>query len=441
MIRLLQISDIHFTDVEGNDDTYGLMRARFLGDINACLKDKGKIDRVLICGDIAFGGQENQYCKAQKFIGEICKQAACTTDDVLVVPGNHDKKWDVYKRTRSMMRDALLQGKNLKKLLESKVNEPMAVGILLAPFKQYHKLALEYGCISDMELKSMTFPESNHEMDKMPKFLSGEAMYWTKKLPDLNGYPLIAHGGNTSLLSDSDDGESKNLKESKHLQVLPLQVYNVCGLESEIHFLMLHHPMSEIIGGKEIGKDIDSRFLLQFYGHIHKQSSSDDGVIKIYSGAFQPEEDEDSTEYFPVYNVIEIDVVEDAGKPYLKADVYCRKWDGVIFDEYTAETKTGNEALKVELPQNNAWKRTVTRINKEEERPMEHEVAKPVLSPHVVRSAFLGCGREGRIIAEMYGKSFDDISPNRIKYLAFLRQVEIDGRFAELNKILIRYEK
>ena len=106
MIRLLQISDIHFTDVEGNDDTYGLMRARFLGDINACLKDKGKIDRVLICGDIAFGGQENQYCKAQKFIGEICKQAACTTDDVLVVPGNHDKKWDVYKRTRSMMRAA-----------------------------------------------------------------------------------------------------------------------------------------------------------------------------------------------------------------------------------------------------------------------------------------------------------------------------------------------
>lgn len=440
MIRLLQISDIHFTDVEGNDDTYGLMRTRFLEDINACCKAKGKINRVLICGDIAFGGQENQYSKAQKFIGEICQRAECTTDDVLVVPGNHDKKWDVYKRTRSMMRDFLLKGKNTKQLLESKVNEPMAVDILLAPFKQYHKLALEYSCISDMELKSMAFPESNQEMDKMPKFLPGEAMYWTKKLPDLNGYPLIAHGGNTSLLSDSDDGESKSLKEGKHLQVLPLQVYNVCGSESEIHFLMLHHPMSEIIDGKEIGKDIDSRFPLQFYGHIHKQSSSDDRVIKIYSGAFQPEE-EDSTEYFPVYNVIEIDIVEDAGKPYLKVDVYCRKWDGANFVEYTAETKTGNDALKVKLSQNDAWKRTVTRINKREGKPMEHEVEKPVLSPHVVRSAFLGCGREGRIIAEMYGKSFDGINPNRIKYLAFLRQVEMDGRFAELNEILKRYGK
>ena len=55
--------------------------------------------------------------------------------------------------------------------------------------------------------------------------------------------------------------------------------------------LMLHHPMSEIIDGKKIGEDIDGRFKLQFYGHVHKQSSSSDGAIKIYSGALQPEED------------------------------------------------------------------------------------------------------------------------------------------------------
>ncbi|MBO6030463.1 MAG: metallophosphoesterase [Prevotella sp.] len=440
MIRLLQISDIHFTDVEGNDDAYGLMRSRFLEDIKACREEAGKIDRILICGDIAFSGMESQYSRAREFIAEICKQAQCTTDDLLIVPGNHDKKWDVYKRTRMMMRESLLKGKNTKQLLQSKVYEPMAAGILLVPFKQYYKLALEYSCISDVELKSLAFPESNQEMEKMPKFVSGEAMYWSKKIADLNGYPLIIHGGNTSLLSDSDDGESRDLKEGKHLQVLPLQTYNVCGKEGEIHVLMLHHPMTEIVGGKDVGKDIDGRFQLQFFGHIHKQSSSDDGTIKIYSGAFQPEEEEDNTEYFPVYNLIEVDVVEEADKPYLKVDVFCRKWDGARFDEYLAETKKGDDALKVQLPQNDAWKRTKERISRGKDMIVEHEVKKTSVEPHVVRSAFLGCGREGRIITEMYDKRFDDISPNRIKYLSFLRQVEIDARFEELYERLKRYE-
>ena len=71
------------------------------------------------------------------------------------------------------MRASLLKGKNTKKLLEAKVNEPMSVGILLAPFKQYYKIAAEFACISDMALKASGFPESDQEMEKMPKFLLG----------------------------------------------------------------------------------------------------------------------------------------------------------------------------------------------------------------------------------------------------------------------------
>ena len=55
--------------------------------------------------------------------------------------------------------------------------------------------------------------------------------------------------------------------------------------------------MSEINDEKIIGPDIDNRFKLQFYGHVHKQSSSCDGVIKIYSGALQPPEEENNKEY------------------------------------------------------------------------------------------------------------------------------------------------
>ena len=165
MIRFLQISDIHFTDITGNDDEYKLMKSKFLEDIEECKRLVGKVDRILICGDIAFAGMDTQYKEAREFIDNICKRTEC--GDVLLVPGNHDKKWDVYSRARQMMRETLLKGKSTKLLLESKVKEPMAVGILLAPFKQYYKLALDYTCISDMALIAAGFPESDQEMDKM----------------------------------------------------------------------------------------------------------------------------------------------------------------------------------------------------------------------------------------------------------------------------------
>lgn len=439
MIRFLQISDIHFTDVTGNDDDYKLMKGKFLEDIGVCKGLMGKVDRILICGDIAFAGMDNQYKEARTFINKICEKTEC--EDLLLVPGNHDKKWDVYKRARMMMRDSLLKGKSTKLLLESKVNEPMAIGILLAPFKQYYKLALDNTCISDMALTATGFPESDQEMDKMPKFKSSDALYWTKNLGDLKGYSVYIHGSNTSLLSDQDDGESKNLKNGKHLQVLPLQAYNVVGKLNEIHIIMLHHPMSEIIDGKDIGKDLDNRFQLQFFGHAHKQSSSDDGVIKIYSGAFQPEEEEDKSEYFPVYNIIEVDVVEEGGKPFLKVDVYSRKWDGAKFDEFAEETKTGMNALKVELKHNDAWEKTMERIKGEQNDEGNLKEAKLDVYPSAVKSRFLRSGKEGKIIEEMYKDHFDDISPNRVKYLTFLRQVELDARFYELDEILNRYGK
>lgn len=439
MIRFLQISDIHFTDVAGNDDEYKLMKGKFLEDIGVCKGLMGKVDRILICGDIAFAGMDNQYKEARIFIKKICEKTEC--EDLLLVPGNHDKKWDVYKRARMMMRDSLLKGKSTKLLLESKVNEPMAVGILLAPFKQYYKLALDNTCISDMALTAAGFPESDQEMDKMPKFKSSDALYWTKNLGDLKGYSVYIHGSNTSLLSDQDDGESKNLKEGKHLQVLPLQAYNVVGESNEIHIMMLHHPTSEIIDGARIEEEMDKRFNLQFYGHVHKQSSSDKGVIKIYSGALQPEEEEDKSEYFPVYNIIEMDVIDEGGKPFLKVEVYSRKWDGAKFDEFVEETKTGLNALKAELKHNDAWEKTMERIKGEKKVDDDFKEEKLDVNLPAVKSNFLHSGKEGKIVEEMYKDRFDHISPNRVKYLTFLRQVELDERFNELNEILRRYGK
>lgn len=437
MIRFLQISDIHFTDETGSSDEYAQMKRKFLEDIEKCHQTLGKINHVLICGDVAFSGQDSQYREVKSFVDNICKNAGCTNDDVFVVPGNHDKKRDVYGRARSMMRDSLLQGKNAKMLIESKVKEPMAVGILYAPFKQYYKFASEYFCISDIARKSAFFPESDQETGSVPKFEPGDEMFWHEDLGTINGYRIAIYGSNTSLLSDKDDGESRNLNDNQHLQVLPLQAYNATAGSDEIHILMLHHPMSEILNGSKIENEIDGQFKVQLYGHMHLQSSSDKGAIKIYSGALQPPEGESDIDYFPIYNVIELNIKEVSGEPFLIVQVYCRKWNGRDFVEHSDESKYGDRSLKLQLHQNEAWIR-IKELSKEDLRNDEIEVS---ITHHAIKHAFLKSGKEGKIIKEMYGNKFDTFVANRIKYLEFLKQVEKDGKFNELKETIDKYEQ
>ena len=333
MIRFLQISDIHFSDNTGSSDDYAQLKCKFIEDLAECKKNLGEIDYVLICGDIAFSGQDSQYREARLFISKICQQVGCSEEDVFVVPGNHDKKRDVYARTRGFMRESLIKGNNARQLIESKVKEPMAIGILYAPFRQYYKMAADYLCISDIARKAASFPESDQETGGIPKFESSDNMYWYEKLGVLNGFNVVLYGSNTSLLSDKYDGESQHLEDGQHLQVLPLQAYNVPVGSNEIHILMLHHPMTEIYDGVNVEEKIDNLFKVQLYGHMHRQSSICGSAVKIYSGALQPPENVKDSSYFPIYNVIDLDVVEDQGTPCLKVSLFCRKWDGRNFIE------------------------------------------------------------------------------------------------------------
>lgn len=433
MIRLLQISDIHFNETSGDDDKYAQMKCKFLEDIADCQSKKGKIDYVLICGDIAFSGFETQYKEANVFIEKICEITECEKNNVFVVPGNHDKKRDVYSHTRSLLREPLQNVKNTNKLIESRMKEPMAIVLLYAPFMQYYTFASNYSCISDIASKASAFSESGQGMVSLPKFDAYDKMFWSEQIRDIQGIPVFIHGSNSSILSDNYDDE--------HMQVLPLQAYNVTTSRKQIHIFMLHHPMNKITEGDKIERIIDSRFQLQLYGHMHNQSSSDNGAIKIYSGALQPSEADEASKYFPIYNILEMDVAEDNGSLFLKVDVYCRKWDGTKFIEYMEETKLGENALKVELPQNDEWAKTIERLKKGETIPEEQNETNPVVYPHAVKYNFLHSKQEKRIIKAMYNDRFDNISPNRIKYLTFLKQVEADGRINELNNNLRRYGK
>ena len=70
----------------------------------------------------------------------------------------------------------------------------------------------------------------------------------------------------------------------------------------------------------------------------------------------------------------------------------------------------------------------------------ETEIEEP-LTPHAIKHAFLNSDNTGKIIKQMYGKKFDGISQSQIRNLTFLKQVEVDNRFDELNELSAKYGK
>ena len=88
---------------------------------------------------------------------------------------------------------------------------------------------------------------------------------------------------------------------------------------------MMHHPLNFIKDGDVIENNMDNKFAVQFYGHIHKQSAQNGGALKVFSGALQPpaSEVEKGKAYNPIFNIIQMDVKDDI----LYVNIIPYKWE------------------------------------------------------------------------------------------------------------------
>ena len=103
MLRILLLSDIHFLYCEEHQDRYRLLRQALLNEMDNYAKNNS-IDALIICGDIAFSGQETQYNIAEKYFEEILNKFSSNEKRplVFVVPGNHDIDRNPCKYTRRL---------------------------------------------------------------------------------------------------------------------------------------------------------------------------------------------------------------------------------------------------------------------------------------------------------------------------------------------------
>lgn len=349
MRRILQLSDIHFYCCNIAYDPHHVMRKEMIKDLSDYVSRNGKIDHLFICGDIAYKGIKDEYDKAALFIEEICSTICCKPSEVYIVPGNHDKNRNQSpKLIREVFHKALLNDTDQENLFnEILKSDDQLLKTMLLPFRDYAVFAEPYLSIDSLMKKMLT--------DEVKYDERADSLYWDATLGSLDkGYNLNVYGINTAFCSDKDDfdgNEGHKLFVSKLAYNIPEQESNV------INILIAHHPKYFLSSDGVMHNTIDKKFQIQMYGHVHLQSSDNNNAIHLYSGALQPHGDSAGLKYFPVYNIIEVDVISgENNEDVLSVNLLAQKWNTskFAFEEFSKESK--HHSLK--LSRANRWGHT-----------------------------------------------------------------------------------
>ena len=418
MIRILQLSDIHWKDKQTATDPFKHIREGLIDDVKRGITQEDIIyDCIMICGDIAFSGGKQEYQKAKVFINELLQVTGLKDENVFIVPGNHDKDWFAHpKEIREFINRHLGEVNEHDETLAGWLRNGLhTAAILFTPYKEYGMFAKEYGCAEPLMLRlneeTVTSDVKYSENDDL--------LYWTDELAMINGYTIQLYGLNSGLYSDKYDYDTTEERKNGHKMVLPKLAYNAAKMQDGVvNILMMHHPIPYMHEGDKLKTELDKLYHVQFYGHVHiAKSDNVDNRIHIFSGALQPEEMKTGKEYRPIYNIVEIDIEPGTTNDLLTMTLQERYWNGSVFMEYRKE-----QHYNVNLPKYK-WKGTgmVNKTNLPEG-----------VTKHAVRVKLINNGRADEIIKKLAPGFYDVSIPKYYNVMRFLEKVRQDGTWCEL---------
>ena len=307
-IAIVQLSDIHIT----SDTDPVLQRAELIASSLYQYAECVKQIFLVLSGDIAYSGKEEQYDCASTFINQILdslKNEYRTPVSIVMVPGNHD--CDFEKNTS--VRKAVIADLNnvpLETIDEDQIDQCVSVQ---EAYFLFQKRIAEHGLIHDDHL-------------------------WAQYRFEVRGKAILFDCLNVAWVS--------NINERQGGVYFPYQRYSGRIKESaDIRFVVLHHPMHWL--SQEQYRDARARvrsfgdIILTGHEHVEGAELVDDAVsgesMLIEAGALQVTGDANIS----TFNVIEIDLDE---KQY-KRDVFCFE-NG----EYCSDSTFGSWASFKALP-------------------------------------------------------------------------------------------
>jgi predicted MPP superfamily phosphohydrolase len=297
---LAHVSDIHFRSWAGGSpwDVNVPLRTALERDLQSLASELGSFRAIVVTGDIAFSGEHSEYDLAQEWLNHLANLTGCLTQDVWVIPGNHDvdrskvEASDLIKEFHREMRDC--ERASIGPLMHQRLADQAAGAVYLSPLDSYVAFATSYGC------------------DISPK-----TPWWDCAIPFENGGFLRIRGLTSVLISDAMDDQDAN-----RLMLGPAQVA-LSPLPQTITMTLSHHPLSWLRDEEEILEALDPVAEVQLWGHRHRQATRPmGGNVHLQAGAVHPARGE--TDWEPRYNLIRMEAPDDSGIATL--DVFPRVW-------------------------------------------------------------------------------------------------------------------
>jgi Calcineurin-like phosphoesterase len=298
-LSFLHLSDIHFRKGRMGDvhDVDNDIRNELERDLRTFLATRvQKLDGIIVSGDIAFGGQPEEFAYGRAWIEKIAELANCPSSAIMMTPGNHDVDRvaivDAVEKLHTDIRGALsLEARDA--VIAGILRDPVAGPQLMAPISAYNDLAKEYGCK-----------------------VSPETPFWERDFALGNRGILRIRGVTSTLISGPKD------HADTHKVVYGAGQRTLLRVDSVFRMLVGHHPPSWTLEGDEADRAFGDRAAIQLFGHKHDlwYHRSPRG-IRIIAGAVHPDRQESAWE--PRYSIISVKLLEDGR---LSTRVYPRRW-------------------------------------------------------------------------------------------------------------------
>ncbi|MFN3171234.1 MAG: metallophosphoesterase [Hyphomicrobiales bacterium] len=310
----LHLSDIHFSsqEVSRDDDPNGALRDDIVDDVKKMREKIGRpADAILISGDIAFAGAQEEYEFAANWLKDLlCPAAGCGMDDIFVIPGNHDvDRGKTASRMHADARETLrrLNGDEADDVLREYLSEPTSSQLIFAPLENFNLFATQFEC-------AIGPYDHNHP----------EVKPYVRKSWTLNdGSKLMFWGFSSVLVSDRFDEVGNMFVDPMGAQIL--------REDGVTHAVMCHHPYNWLRNGGTFQARLEAVTRLQLFGHEHTRRIEEGRrFTTIRAGAIQPERDD--PDWDPGYNWIDLSVeTKPDEERWLNVGIWVRKWEGHRF--------------------------------------------------------------------------------------------------------------
>ncbi len=95
--KILHLSDLHF----GTSAQAKVWAGQLVEDLQQNLKIT-QLDVLILSGDIANKSTSEEYQAAKEFLDEFIKDFPLKSEQIIIVPGNHDLNWDLSKKAYTL---------------------------------------------------------------------------------------------------------------------------------------------------------------------------------------------------------------------------------------------------------------------------------------------------------------------------------------------------